>query len=144
MCDNIVMKTIHNNEITNSCNCLTYEEDGEEKSIDTEYGSDCYGDCWDFAFEDFCQLTHEFFENNATYYFHIGGLKLWDREVSGIAECKTPLDLLNAMTVKSDWSMKYTVHADCIEYSLSHHDAPMGSASFVRHATDEQIENNRY
>ena len=90
------------------------------------------------------ERLHDFMESNSTYYFQIGGIKLWDREVGGIAHCINAVELLNAMTVKSDWSMKYTVHADCIEYSLSHHDAPMGSTSFVRHATDEQIENNRY
>jgi len=89
-------------------------------------------------------MTEGFFNGNATYYFRIGGIKLWDREVGGIVECKTPLHLIQAMSVNSGWSMRYTVHPECIEYSLSHHDAPMGSASFVRYATDEEIENNRY
>lgn len=128
------MKTIHENEIQNTCICT--DEEGN-------YTPDCY-DCWEDQLSDFHYAVKEFFDNNATYYFHIGGLKLWNREVEGIAECKTPLDLLNAMTVNSEWTMRYSVHADCIEYSLSHHDAPMGSASFVRHATEEQIENNRY
>lgn len=128
------MKTIHDNEITNECICA--DEQGE-------YVPECFG-CWDDEIEYFSEVIKDFFNGNATYYFRIGGIKLWDREVGGIAECKTPLELIQAMTVNSGWSMRYTVHPECIEYSLSHHDAPMGSASFVRHATDEEIENNRY
>jgi hypothetical protein len=128
------MKTIHEYTITTQCTCSW--EEGE-----TGY---CSGECFDWQLCDFMERLHDFMESNSTYYFQIGGIKLWDREVGGIAHCINAVELLNAMTVKSDWSMKYTVHADCIEYSLSHHDAPMGSTSFVRHATDEQIENNRY
>jgi hypothetical protein len=128
------MKVIHENEIQNTCICT--DENGD-------YIGECY-DCWEDQLSDFHYAVKEFFDSNATYYFRIGGVKLWNREVGGIAECKTPIDLLNAMTVNSAWTMRYTVHENAIEYSLSHHDAPMGSASFVRHATEEEIEDSRW
>jgi hypothetical protein len=128
------MKVIHENEIQNTCICT--DENGE-------YTNDCY-DCWEDQLSDFHYAVKEFFDSNPTFYFQIGGLKLWNREVSGIAKCETPLQLLNAMTVNSEWIMRYTVHENAIEYSLSHHDAPMGSASWVRHATEEQIEDSRW
>jgi len=128
------MKTLHENTIENTCICVDEQENPTE----------CYGDCWDWQVEDFTCMISELWEKNPTYYWRIGGVKLWDREVGGVIECKTPLALLEAMSVNSAWLMRYTVHEECIEYSLSHHDAPMGSASYVRIATEEEIENNRY
>lgn len=128
------MKVTHENYIQNTCICT--DEEGN-------YTPDCF-DCWDDQVDNFRYAVREFFDNNATYYFRIGGIRLWDREIGGIAKCETPMELLRAMTVNSEWSMEYTVHENAIEYSLSHHDAPMGSSSFVRHATEEEIENSRW
>jgi hypothetical protein len=44
------------------------------------------------------------------------------------------------MTVRSEWIMRYEVFSDRIEYSLSHHDAPMGSATTIRPVTEEERE----
>jgi hypothetical protein len=44
------------------------------------------------------------------------------------------------MTVQGDWTICGTVLEDRIEYSLSHHDAPMGSSSVVEIVTEEQRE----
>ena len=58
-------------EITNSCTCLTFEEDGETKSVDTEYGSTCYGDCWEYAVEDFAMITEELRNSNETDWWKV-------------------------------------------------------------------------
>ena len=57
------------------------------------------------------------------------GIQLWNRTSGGIVVAHTPLDLIRAMSVDSSWIMRWRVYADRVEYSLSHHDAPMGSAS---------------
>ena len=126
-------------EITNSCTCLTFEEDGETKSIDTEYGSTCYGDCWEYAVEDFAMVTEELRDSNETNWWKVKNLRLWNGEVSGYIYAKTVADLIEGMTVRSDWNMTYEVFADRIEYSLSHHDA-MGSASTLTVVSDEERE----
>lgn len=105
---------------------------------------DCWGYCWELAMDDFTNAIHDLWEKNPTHYWKVGGIRLWNREVGGIVECKTPTDLIHAMTVDSMWTMDYTVHDECIEYSLAHHDAPMGSASFVRIPTDDEIEDSRW
>lgn len=128
-------------EITNHCTCLLYEgEDGETKSVDTEYGSTCYGDCWDFAVEDFSMVTEELRNSNETKWWKVSRLRLWDGESSGYFSADNTLDLLQGMTVRSDWTMRYEIHADRIEYSLSHHDAPMGSKTTLTAVSEKRRE----
>ena len=127
-------------EITNNCTCLTYEEDGETKSVDTEYDSTCYGDCWEYAVEDFANITEELRNSNETDWWKVSNLRLWDGESSGYFHAKTVADLIEGMTVRSDWSMRYEVHADRIEYSLSHHDSPTGSGTTLTAVSEEQRE----
>ena len=126
-------------ELTNNCTCLTYEEDGETKSVDTEYGSTCYGDCWDYAVEDFANVTEELRNSNETDWWKVSNLRLWDGESSGYFHAKTVADIIEGMTVRSDWTMTYEVHADRIEYSLSHHDAN-GSATTLTAESEDQRE----
>ena len=127
-------------EITNNCTCLLFEEDGETKSVDTEYGSTCYGDCWDFAVEDFANVTEELRDSNETGWWKVENLRLWNGDTGGLFPADTVVKLIEGMTVRSDWSMRYTVFSDRIEYSLSHHDAPMGSTTTVRSVTEEERE----
>lgn len=133
------MSTTLKGTLTNSCTCLTYEEDGETMSVDTEYGSTCYGDCWEYAVEDFAMVTEELRDSNETNWWKVSNLRLWNGEVSGYVHAKTVADLIEGMTVRSDWSMTYEVFPDRIEYSLSHHDA-MGSASTLTAVTDDERE----
>jgi len=125
-------------EITNGCNCLTYEdENGNEVSIDDTYT--CFGDCWEFAVEDFTMITEDFRNTNETGWWKVTNLALWNREVSGYFHAKTVADIIEGMTVRSEWTMRYEVFADRIEYSLSHHDA-MGSATTLTAVTEEERE----
>lgn len=124
------MTTIHDNEIQNTCICE--DEHGEPTQ-------DCWGDCWDWQLDYFTELTQSLFAKNPHGYWKISDIRLWNREVGGIAKCEKPIDLIRAMSVDSMWIMRYTVHSEGIDYSLSHHDA-MGSASTVRIPTEEEIE----
>jgi hypothetical protein len=117
-------------EITNTCTCVD----------DNENPIDCHGDCWEWAVDNFVTDTSDFFNSNPTDYWRIKNLKLWAGEVSGVAHCKTPQELLRAMTVDSEWTMRYSVYADKLEYSLSHHDAPTGSSTVVTTMTEEEAE----
>lgn len=122
--------------ITNGCSCVTYNEDIGE----WEDAPECWGDCWDSAVEDFANVTETLRNNNMTDYWKVENLRLWNGEVSGHFQAKTVEDLLRGMTVNSAWTMRYEVFADRIEYSLSHHDAPMGSASVLRAVSEEEYE----
>lgn len=126
-------------EITNGCSCLTYEdENGNEVSIDDTYT--CFGDCWEFAVEDFTMLTEDFRETNETGWWKVTNLALWNGEVSGYFHAKNVAEIIEGMTVRSEWNMTYNVFADRIEYSLSHHDAPTGSATTLTAVSEDERE----
>lgn len=122
--------------ITNTCSCVSYNEETGYLQEETE----CEGLCWEYSVEDFANVTESLRNNNPTDYWKVENLRLWNGEVSGHFEAKTVEDLLRGMTVRSDWSMSYEVFADRIEYSLSHHDSPMGSTSVVRAVEAEEYE----
>lgn len=129
---------IASGEITNGCNCLVYNDGEGEQSLDPDYP--CYGDCWEFAVEDFTMLTEDFRKTNTTDWWHAKNLRLWNGEVSGYFHANTVAKLLEGMTVRGEWIMRYEVFADRIEYSLSHHDAPTGSSTVLTVMTEEEVE----
>lgn len=132
------MDTTLKGEITNSCTCTVYDEvTGEYTDEPTD---SCYGDCWDMAVEDFANVTEELRDSNETGWWKVENLRLWNGEVGGLFPADKVEELLRGMTVNSGWTMTYEVFADRIEYSLSHHDAPMGSASVVRPVTEAERE----
>lgn len=112
---------------------LTGHDDTEEKEIerkwDWEKGDTCIEICWEDGLENFSYTTSELREKNPLGFWRVSGIQLWNRQIGGIFEAKTVEDIISHMTVQNSWIMKYTVHDDHITYSLSHHDAPMGSAS---------------
>jgi hypothetical protein len=101
--------------ISNTCQC---EED-------------CYGICWEDDLYFFGLCTDELIAN-ASGWWSIENVRLWHGHVSGYGQANNARDLLDLMTVRSEWQMEYRVFPDRIEYSLSHHDAPTGSASTIR------------
>jgi len=127
-------------EITNTCTCNLFEEDGEEKSLDETYNTGCFGDCWEFAVEDFAMVTEELRDSNETGWWKVENLRLWNGNTGGLFPADTVAKLIEGMTVRSEWTMRYEVFADRIEYSLSHHDAPTGSATTVRPVTEDERE----
>lgn len=122
--------------ITNGCSCTTYNEQVGE----WEESPECWGDCWDCALEDFAQITTDLFDSNETYWWRVQNVRLWNGEVSGFIKAKDAEELIRGMGVNSHWIMRGEVFGDRIEYSLSHHDAPMGSASVVWPVTEDQRE----
>ena len=123
--------------ISNSCNCQVYNE---ETDIYTE-AEDCYGDCWYQQIEDFKMITETLFDNNETFWWRVENLKLWDGDHSGFIYARDHETLLRGMTVVGDWTMRGNIFDDRIEYSLSHHDAPMGSKTVLTIVSEEQREN---
>jgi len=122
--------------ITNTCSCVSYNEE----TGDWQDAPECWGDCWECSVEDFANLTESLRDNNLTDYWKVENLRLWNGEVSGHFQAKTVTDLLRGMTVNSEWTMRYEVFTDRIEYSLSHHDSPMGSTSVLRPVDEEEYE----
>ena len=131
------METVITGEITNTCTCVQYDDNGDPTDEPVSY---CYGDCWQDSVSDFAEVTREFRFNNETDWWHVTGLKLWDGEVSGYFHADNVEDLLHGMAVRGTWIMRYSVHSDKIEYSLSHHDAPTGSHTVLTAISDEQRE----
>lgn len=129
---------IASGEITNSCTCTVYDEATGEYT--DEPSDSCFGDCWELAVEDFEMVTEELRDSNETGWWQVGGLRLWNGEVGGYFYADKTVALIEGMTVNSSWRMTYEVFSDRIEYSLSHHDAPMGSSSVIRPVSDEERE----
>lgn len=127
----------HQHEITNTCTCTQY--DFVLGDWTDEPATDCYGDCWDMVLDDFREDTKSLRESNTTGWWKCTDLRLWNRNVSGYFHADTVAKLLEGMTVRSEWIMRYTVHEDRVEYSLSHHDA-MGSATTLTPVSEDEAE----
>ena len=123
-------------EYTNSCTCQTYDPEIDEY-FDAQ---DCYGDCWEYTVEDFANITSHLFEANETDWWKVTALRLWNGDVSGFFSASNVQDLIRGMTVNSEWTMRGEVFNDRIEYSLSHHDAPMGSSSVLTMVSENERE----
>ena len=124
-------------EITNTCSCVQVDENGDPTDEPVSY---CYGDCWQDSVDDFTDITRDFRKANETDYWHVKDLRLWNGPVSGYFHADKVEDLLRGMAVRGEWTMRYEVYTDRIEYSLSHHDAPTGSASVLTIMTPEEVE----
>ena len=128
---------IYTGEITNTCTCTKYDPVTEEYT--DEPSEECYGSCWDFAVEDFANVTEDLRDANETGWWKVEDLRLWNREVSGYFHATKIEDIIRGMAVNSAWIMRYEVFGDRIQYSLSHHDA-MGSNSTLRPVSEDERE----
>lgn len=72
----------------------------------------------------------ESFDNG--YEWGIVGFPVWDGTVDGRFEAKDAKTLLRAITVDSEWILRYEVKDGTLFASLSHHDAPTGGAMTVK------------
>jgi hypothetical protein len=128
-------------EISNTCTCVMIDENGERTE---EYTSYCYGDCWENSVDEFVVATDHLRDANETGWWKVENLRLWDGEVSGMFHAKNTddkvEDILRGMAVRGEWTMRYEVFTDRIEYSLSHHDAPTGSSSVLRCVSETERE----
>ena len=125
-------------ELTNTCTCTVYDEETGEYT--DEPSETCYGECWESEVEYFGYVVQELINNNETGWWRVDNLALWDGGHGGWFHANSVTELINGMTVRSAWTMRYEVFADRIEYSLSHHDAPMGSSTTLRPVTEDERE----
>ena len=108
--------------ITNDCTCMDYNEETDEHTPST----DCYGDCWQDNLEWFKEATRSLFDNNDLSLWEVNGLPLWNRDVNGTLEAKSPEELLRGITVNGDYTFRWKVIALTLRCWLSHHDKPTG------------------
>ncbi len=113
-------------ELTNTCTCSVYNE---ETDIFTD-SPECFGDCWDTELEFFGECVKDILSQAS--WFRVEAIRLWDGDFDAIFPAKTVADFVRGITVNSEWTLRYQVFADRVEFSLSHHDAPTGSRSVVR------------
>ena len=113
-------------ELTNACTCLIADEETHE-FVDSP---ECFGDCYETDLLFFEHCVSDFLAESNT--FQVSGIRLWNREVGGVFTANTVAEFVRGITVESEWILRYQVFgAQRIEFSLSHHDAPKGSASVV-------------
>ena len=120
-------------EITTSCACV--DEDGKEF-----YNEYCDGTCYEYAIEDFAQVVEPLLKNANE--FKISGIRLWDRTVGGVARCENALDLVRAMSVQGEFTLRWEFddETNALGARLSHHDNPTGSWVTVEAMTDEEVD----
>ena len=123
-------------EITNDCTCTLYDDVAEEYT--DEPAPFCYGDCWEDSVYFFGLCTEDLRNSNPDGWWAVEDIRLWNGNVSGYFQATNVADIIRGMTVNSSWIMRYRVYADRVEYSLSHHDAPMGSGSVLRPMRDDE------
>lgn len=112
-------------ELTNTCTCLVYNDETDNYT-DAEQ---CFGDCYESELEFFGECVKDFLSLSDS--FQVSGIRLWNREVGGVFTANNVAEFVRGITVDSAWILHYQVFSDRVEFSLSHHDAPTGSASVV-------------
>lgn len=79
-------------------------------------------------------IAHNEEVNEGDTWWSISGFPLWDGGRDGIFHADTPTKLLESITVRSEWSLRYTLDSETMVLTchLSHHDA---SGQFTVQAT---------
>lgn len=121
-------------ELTNTCTCSVLDETTGE-FLPT---SDCFGDCWDSELEFFGECVKGILAQSE--WFRVEAVRLWNGDFDAIFRATTVAEFVRGITVDSEWILRYEVFADRVEFSLSHHDAPTGSASVVRPLVADESE----
>lgn len=114
--------------ITNSCTCVSYDED----KGDFIESPECWGDCWDCTVEDFEEDTKLLFDKLETNLWEVTGFPTWSGPISGVVEAHNAFLLLGVITPNTEWTLQYEVKDELLECVLSHHDAPTGGRMTVR------------
>jgi hypothetical protein len=119
-------------EITTGCACV--DEEGNEF-----FNEHCDGTCYEYALEDFAQVIEPLFKD--TNHFRVSGIRLWSGTVGGVARCDTVNDLVRAMSVSGEFTLRWEFddETNSLGAMLSHHDCPTGC-----HVTVEPVEEPEY
>jgi hypothetical protein len=105
-------------EYTNTCTCVTYNDDAGE----WETAPECWGDCWSDQVEDFENITEHLFSDNEQG-FTITGFPVWNGTVDGYFLARNAEELLRNITPdRTEWTLRLTVHPTHLTGVLSHHD----------------------
>lgn len=112
--------------------CTCDELWDEEDLTHDEHGHvECWGACYEAGYEDLREVLNPVLARNTSGWWRVDNLRLWNGDVSGYFHATDFPALLRGMTVDSGWVMRWTLSMPSLSfsYSLSHHDAPMGSNS---------------
>ena len=121
------MTTTTTAEYTNTCTCVTYNDDAGE----WETAPECWGDCWSDQVEDFENITEHLFSDNEQG-FTITGFPVWNGTRDGYFLARNAEELLRNITPeRTEWTLRLTVHPTHLTGVLSHHDAPTGGVITV-------------
>lgn len=114
-------------EITNSCTC------------DDSYI--CYGDCWEFAFDQWSiDLEHWFVPGT----YRIDNFPVWNGKLSGWFDAENVDEFLNCITPdRTEWVLRYFIPeiGKSFEAILFHHDAPTGGRISVYLDNESEFDN---
>jgi hypothetical protein len=112
------MTTTITAEYTNTCTCVTYNDDAGE----WETAPECWGDCWSDQVEDFENITEHLFTDNEQG-FTITGFPVWNGTRDGYFLARNAEELLRNITPeRTEWTLRLTVHPTHLTGVLSHHD----------------------
>jgi hypothetical protein len=102
------------------------------------YNEHCDGECYRWSLEDFAQVVEPLFKDGN--YFKVSGIQLWSGTVGGIAKCNDAEDLVRAMSVRGDFTLRWEFDDEnnALEARLSHHDCPTGCRVVVE-PVDEDV-----
>jgi hypothetical protein len=104
-------------EYTNTCICVTYNDDTGEWSEAPE----CWGDCWQDQIEDFTYIVQDIIEHSTT--FKIIGFPTWYGTSGGTFDASNAEQLLLAITPRNtEWRLQVTGNLYHLTGVLSHHD----------------------
>jgi hypothetical protein len=85
---------------------------------------------WDMATDLFAMTAEVMLEHNKELHegdtwWRVEGFPLWARTIDGIFHADTPMKLLESITVRSEWSLRYSLDPETkvLTCHLSHHDA---------------------
>lgn len=108
--------------ITNTCTCVSYNEDTHEWDIAPE----CWGDCWECMFEAFSDDVQTLLDKNDELEgrgYRIDGFPTWYGSTSGWFIADDARDILDSITPnRTEWTLRYTIENGELIGSLSHHD----------------------
>jgi hypothetical protein len=129
--------------ISTTCECEA-PEGWADDFPDTEWQG-CDGECYDDAIY-FAELA--FGDTLAApfgsrHLWRISGLPLWDGTASGVAEVRTVREWVQAVTVRGEWRLEWSVTDNrTVALRLWHHDAPTGGsfvATYLPETDDDDI-----
>lgn len=123
-------------ELTNYCECEDYDE-----LTDTWYASEsgCHSlgcSTYDDAMNALDEVIYEWWHANSHGVFFANGIPVWNRQYERIFYADGVADLIQAVTVKGEWRLKYRLDNEILHLMLFHHDVPTGKVFTVTYMNE--------